>query len=153
MFKKITVIGMGKKGAFLLRAIRSLQSEIRTALPSYTDTATRYHLQDLLDRINGKSGSFGPAIEQYQEPEKPDSKVESSLSQRLEGAFKSTEVKHAPDEEEEQVEMAPFEDQKEIEAEPEQVDEVEEQSEVDEMQAEVEPEPVEPEEANEPDAL
>jgi hypothetical protein len=32
--------------------LRSLQSEIRTALPSYTDTATRYHLQDLLDRIN-----------------------------------------------------------------------------------------------------
>ncbi|MCF1714282.1 zinc-dependent metalloprotease [Flavihumibacter sp. RY-1] len=32
--------------------LRSLQTEIRTALPSYTDTATRYHLQDLLDRIN-----------------------------------------------------------------------------------------------------
>lgn len=31
--------------------LKTLQSEIRTALPSYTDTATRYHLQDLLDRI------------------------------------------------------------------------------------------------------
>jgi hypothetical protein len=32
--------------------LRSLQTEIRTALPAYTDTATRYHLLDLLDRIN-----------------------------------------------------------------------------------------------------
>lgn len=31
---------------------RSLGSEIRTALPSITDTVTRYHLQDVLDRLN-----------------------------------------------------------------------------------------------------
>lgn len=32
--------------------LRAIQSEIRAALPSYTNTASRYHLQDLLDRIN-----------------------------------------------------------------------------------------------------
>ncbi|WP_290792359.1 zinc-dependent metalloprotease [Flavihumibacter sp. UBA7668] len=37
--------------SFARGTLRTLQSEIRLALPAYTDTATRYHLQDLLDRI------------------------------------------------------------------------------------------------------
>jgi len=32
--------------------LRSLQSEIRTALPVYKDASSRAHLQDVLDRIN-----------------------------------------------------------------------------------------------------
>src|SRR5439155_19198254 len=31
--------------------LRSLASEIRAALPSYSDASTRAHLQDVLDRI------------------------------------------------------------------------------------------------------
>lgn len=38
--------------SFARGTLRTLQSDIRTALPSYTDTASRYHLQDLLDRIS-----------------------------------------------------------------------------------------------------
>ena len=32
--------------------LRSLATEIRTALPSYSDSNSRAHLQDVLDRIN-----------------------------------------------------------------------------------------------------
>jgi len=37
--------------SFAKGTLRALQSEIRTALPFYSDVASRYHLQDLMDRI------------------------------------------------------------------------------------------------------
>jgi len=32
--------------------LRAIQADIRAAIPAYSDTATKYHLQDLNDRIN-----------------------------------------------------------------------------------------------------
>ena len=37
--------------SFAKGTLRTLQTEIKSALPFYSDVASRYHLQDLLDRI------------------------------------------------------------------------------------------------------
>lgn len=37
--------------SFARGTLKAIQAELKIALPAYTDTATKYHLQDLIDRI------------------------------------------------------------------------------------------------------